>query len=296
MSLRAIKPGEAKPSKVKMLVAGNPGCGKTWFALDWPMPYLIDAEGGAVREQYQNKLKKVNGLYFGQGQGAGNFSDVIEEVKTLATTTHDRKTLIIDSFSHLYLEEAARAEEKIGNDFGRDKKEANKPTRQLMRWINKCDMNVILVAHNKAKWVRKGTEIFQEGNTFDGYSKLEYDLDLYIEILPGYKNFIIKKSRIESLPQEQTMPLSYKNFAEIYGAEIIEADVKPANMASKKQIKQIKEMVEALNVMPEQVEKWWKKVDVEDWEEMTFEQIDSLIKNLNKKINSLGKNKEEKNG
>ncbi len=165
-----------------------------------------------------------------------------------------------------------------------------------MRWVNKCDMNVILIAHNKAKWVRKGSEIFQEGNTFDGYSKLEYDLDLYIEILPGYKNFIIKKSRIESLPQNQNMPLSYKNFAEIYGADIIEADVKPANMASKKQIKQIKEMIEALNVGPDQVEKWWKKVDVEDWEEMTAEQIDSLIQNLNKKINSLGKNKEEKNG
>jgi len=154
MGLRAVKPGETAPSKVKMLISGEPGTGKTWFSLDWPSAYLIDAEGGAVRKQYQDKLKKVNGLYFGQDQGANSFYDVIEEVNTLATTTHDRKTLIIDSFSHLYLNEAAEAETRVGDAFGKGKKEANKPTRQLLRWINKCDMNLILIAHNKAMCVR----------------------------------------------------------------------------------------------------------------------------------------------
>jgi hypothetical protein len=294
MALKAVKPGEAKPSKVKMLISGDPGTGKTWFSLDWPSCYLIDAEGGAVRKQYQDKLKKVNGLYFGQEQGAGSFQAVIDEVKTLATTKHDRKTLIIDSFSHLYINEAAIAEEKVGDAFGKDKKEANKPTRQLMRWINKCDMNVILIAHNKAKWVRKGSEIFQDGNTFDGYAKLEYDLDLYIEILPGYKNFIIKKSRIESLPQGDTMPLSYKHFAEIYGADAIESEVKPADMASEKQINKILSLIEALNIDSVQIDKWYKKIDVESWDEMTSEQITSLTNVLINKIEGL--NKEKSNG
>src|SRR3990167_98097 len=256
MTLKAIKPGEVKPSKVKMLISGDPGSGKTMFSLQWPSAYLIDAEAGAVRKQYQDKLKAGNGLYFGQEQGAGTFDGVIEEIKTLATTRHDRKTLILDSFSHLYLQEAAEAEEKIGSDFGKDRKAANKPTRQLMRWINKCDMNVLLLAHNKAKWVRKGDQIFQEGNTFEGYPKMEYDLDLFIEILPGYKNFLIKKSRIESLPQGETMPLSFKHFAEIYGAEILEADVKPAEMANDEQVKKINGLIEALNIGQDQIDKW----------------------------------------
>lgn len=284
MALRAVKPGEVKPSKVKMLISGEPGTGKTWFSLEWPSVYLIDAEGGAVRKQYQEKLKKVNGLYFGQEHGAGSFDEVINEVKMLATTKHDRKTLIIDSFSHLYLNEAAEAEARVGDAFGKDKKEANKPTRQLLRWINKCDMNVILIAHNKAKWVRKGNEIYQDGNTFEGYPKLEYDLDLFIEILPGYKTFLIKKSRIESLPQGDSMPLSFKHFAEIYGEDILNADVVPAEMATEEQISKIKTLIEMLNVSPEQVASWFKKVDVEAWEEMTQVQIASLTEVLTKKI------------
>lgn len=284
MTLRAVKAGEVQPSKVKFLVSGPAGSGKTWFSLDWPMPYLIDAEGGAVRKQYQDKLKKVKGAYFGQDQGSGDFEEVIKEVKSLATTKHPFKTLIIDSFSHLYLTEAANAELKIGSDFGKDKKEANKPSRQLMTWINKCDMNIILIAHTKANWVRKGNDIYQDGNTFEGYPKLEYDLDLYIEILPGYKNFLIKKSRIQSLPQGEMMPLSYDKFAEVYGADILESEVTPADMATEEQIKQVTSLINALNIDEKQIEKWFKKVEVDDWEEMTNTQIEGLIKTLKKKV------------
>ena len=77
MALKAVQPCEVKPSKVKMLVSGEPGTGKTTWSLQWPSVYLIDAEGGAVRKQYQEKLKEVNGLYFGQEQGVNSFQDVI---------------------------------------------------------------------------------------------------------------------------------------------------------------------------------------------------------------------------
>lgn len=287
MQLKAVKPGEVKPSKVKMMISGDPGSGKTWFSLEWPSVYLIDAEGGAVRKQYQEKLKNVNGLYFGVEQGSGAFDNVIAEVKTLATTKHDRKTLIIDSFSHLYLQEAAEAEEKIGSEFGKDKKAANKPSRQLLRWINKCDMNVLLITHNKAKWARKGNDIYQDGNTFEGYPKLEYDLDLWIEILPGYKNFIIKKSRIQSLPQGDSMPLSFKYFSEIYGADIIDADVNPVEMASESHIGALNKFIDILNIDVETIDKWKKKVDVDDFSEMTKEQIEGLLTSLQNKLDKL---------
>jgi len=292
MPLKAIKPLEVKPSKVKMLISGSPGCGKTWFALDWPKPYLLDTEGGAVRKQYQDKLKTVGGAYFGQEQGSEVFKDVIEEVKSLATVKHPYKTLVIDSFSHLYLLEAAEAEEKIGSEFGKDRKAANKPTRQLLRWINKCDMNVLFIAHSKAKWARKGNEIYQDGNTFEGYPKLEYDLDLFIEIMPGHKNFLIKKSRVESLPQETSMPLSFENFAEVYGGDgILSSDAKPVVMATETQIKDIRGLIEALNIDQPQIDKWFKKVDVDEWEEMTSVQISGLTEVLNKKIAGLTKEK-----
>jgi hypothetical protein len=282
--LKAKNPETVLASKPKFLISGESGVGKTFFSLSFPRPYLIDTEGGATREQYQNKLKASNGAYFGKDEGSQDFNAVIEEVKELATTKHDYKTLIIDSFSYLYILEAAEAELKGGSEFGRDKKEANKPTRQLMRWLEKLDMNVILICHSKGKWGRKGKDIYQDGTTFDGYDKLEYILDLWIEIARGGKTFLVKKSRIDSLPQDASFPLSYEKFAEVYGNAVIEAKSTPAVLATKNQVDHIKKLIELLNITPEQIEKWMKKVDVEEWEEMTEKQIAGLIETLNKKV------------
>lgn len=287
MVLKAKKPEEVKIEKPKFLISGESGVGKTFFALDFPKPYLIDTEAGATRSQYQDKLKKSGGVYFGKEEGSQNFNSIIEEVKSLATTKHDYKTLIIDSFSYIYMLEAAEAELKGGSEFGRDKKEANKPTRQLMSWLNKLDMNVIMICHSRPKWKKVGKELVSDGNTFDGYDKLEYILDLWIEIVKGGKTFIIKKSRISSLPQDTSMPLSYEKFAEVYGANIIEAESKPADMATEEQIIKLKEIIDLLNINQEQIEKWFTKIDVENFNEMTKEQIQSLIDAQTKKIESL---------
>ncbi len=296
MVLKGKEPELVKTSKPKFLISGESGVGKTFFALDFPKPYLIDTESGATRPQYQEKLKKSKGVYFGKEEGSQDFNSVLEEVKILATTPHPFKTLIIDSFSYIYLLEAAEAELKGGSEFGRDKKEANKPTRQLIRWLDKLDMTVIIICHSKAKWRKVGKEVVSDGNTFDGYDKLEYILDLWIEIFKGGKTFTVRKSRIESLPQDSSMPLSYEKFAEVYGVKIIESPSVPAELATPMQITHIKNLVEALNINQEQIDKWFKKVDVEEWQEMTEKQIKGLIEVLNKKVMelSMSETKEKK--
>lgn len=291
MALRAVKPHDVKPQKVKMMISGEAGCGKTTFALDFPAPYLIDSESGAIRSQYQDKLKKVGGAYMGLDQGSDNFDDVIKEVRSLATEKHHYKTLIIDSFSHLYLQEAAEAELKVGSDFGKDRKEANKPTRQLMRWINKCDMNVILIAHSKPKWARKGNDIYQDGNTFEGYSKMEYDIDLWIEIQRGHKTFSVMKSRVQSLGQGDSLPLSYEKFKEVYGSDVIEKEASPVETATDEHIKTLNKFIDILNVGEETIKKWHKKCNAEDFSEYTQEQIESLLKTLAGKVDQLKESK-----
>lgn len=287
MVLKARKPEEVTPGKPKFLISGESGVGKTFFALDFPRPYLIDTEAGATRPQYQDKLKKVGGVYFGKEEGSQEFDTVLEEVKSLVSTKHEYKTLIIDSFSYLYMLEAAEAELSVGSDFGRDKKEANKPTRQLMRWLEKLDMNVILVCHSKPKWVRHGKELVQEGNTFDGYDKMEYLLDLWIEIQKGGKTFLIKKSRIQSLPQDSSMPLDYKKFADVYGSDILEKASIPQALASEKQLERLSEFLNILNITDEQQVKVLKAFKVESFEEMTSEQVEKCIESLSEKIKKL---------
>ncbi len=202
MALKGIKPEVIKASKPKFMLSGKPGTGKTMFALNFPSVYLVDTELGAVRPQYVQKIIKEGGSYFGPEQGSQDFREVINQVRELATTSHPYKTLCIDSFSKLYNLECAAAEERVGSDFGKDKREANKPTRQLLRWLERLPMTVILICHQKDKWSRRDRELIMEGSTFDGFPKMEYDLDLWLETkLQGSKRYAtVVKSRIDTFP------------------------------------------------------------------------------------------------
>lgn len=287
MALKAKQPEEVKVSKPKFMIYGESGVGKSMFSLDFPKPYLIDTEGGSVREQYQAKLKKVGGAYFGKEEGSQDFKAVINEVRELCTTKHEYKTLIIDSFTYLYMLEAAEAEAKGGSDFGRDKKAANVPTRQLISQLEKCDLNVILICHSKQSWERRGKDIINTGTTFDGYEKLEYILDLAIEIVKGGKTFFVKKSRITGFPQGESFPLSYDKFADIYGRSVIEKEAVPIVLATAEQISRLTTLVEGLKVDQDTQEKWLTKCGVENYTEMSNEQISSLIEFCEKKIMQL---------
>lgn len=287
MALKARAAVDVKPTKPKFMISGESGVGKTMFALEFPKPYLIDSEGGATRQQYQERLKKTGGAYFGKEEGSQDFRAVIEEVKQLCTTKHEYKTLIIDSFTYLYMLEASEAEAKGGSDFGRDKKMANIPTRQLISVLEKCDLNIILVCHSKTKWERRGKDIIDTGSTFDGYDKLEYILDLWVEINKGGKTFTVKKSRVQSLIQGDSYPLSYDKFAELYGKETVERESVPVTLANSAQLTQLGGLIEALNITAEQQEKNLKKFNAETWAELTESDIQIVIESLQKKIKSL---------
>lgn len=289
MALKAVKPESVQNRKPKFLISGKSGVGKTFFALDFPAPYYIDVEEGAVREQYVKKLNGAGGVYFGPTQGSRDIKSVIEELKTLATEKHNYKTLIIDSFSHLYNLAAAIAEEKVGNDFGKDKKEANRPTRQLIRWIENLDMTVILVCHQKDKWERKNGQLVSTGTTFDGFDKLEYILDLWIEIekLGSERSYTVKKSRIEQFPESMTFPLDYAKFSTLYGTEIIERESKPLSLATPEQVAEVTSLLEIVKIDEEIVDKWFTKAEVESWDQMNADTITACIAFLKKKLSGL---------
>lgn len=285
-ALKGVKPEVIKEGKPKFMISGKSGVGKTRFALEFPKVYLIDTESGAVRPQYRKKMTEMGASYMGRDEGSQDFATVIEEVRTLATTKHEYKTLVIDSFSKLYNIARAIAEESLGNEFGRDKKEANRPTRQLMRLLDTIDMTVILVCHQMDKWERKNGEVMNVGTTFDGFDKLEFDLDLWIEIRKNgpQSTYMVKKSRIEALPEGKSFPLDYTDFAKLYGQEIIEGDSVPLAMAAPEQVEKVERLVKGINLDQKIVDKWFTHADVDAYAEMTAEQIGKCIEFVEKKI------------
>lgn len=283
--LRGKDPKSVKPRKAKVLVFGKAGVGKTWVSLDFPRVYYMDIEGGATREHYTDKLRASQAAYFGPDDGSHDYDTVIEEVVSLATVKHDYRTLVIDSFTKLYNIARYKAEEKGGSEFARDKREANRPTRRLVDWLHRLDMNVILISHEVDKWAN--SEVV--GQTFDGYEKLDYELDLVLQVQrrgEGRNVAIVRKSRLEGFPSLATFTWSYDEFAERYGKDVMEAEADAIEIATDEQVKRIHALLEVVKIPADMIERWLSKAGCSDFAEMDTTTIQKCIDHLEQRTAS----------
>jgi hypothetical protein len=287
-SLKAVKPTEIAPVRPKILIYGKYGSGKTHASLDFPSCYYVDSEGGAKQDQYRKKLIASGGVYFGPEQGSRDFAAVVEEVKTLATVKHPYKTLIIDSLSAIYNSAISDEAERLGSKdaFGASKKPATRLTMQLLNWVNRADMNVVLIAHEKAEWGMANGSREEIGKTFDAFEKVGYELDLCLNILnpgPNVRIARIVKSRFDSFPMGETFPWSFAEFASRYGEDIIAKEAAPIVLATAEQVKELTFILEERKDGEDLKAKWFKAANAESLEELTTEQAAKCIAALSKK-------------
>ena len=282
--LKAVKPKTTEPAKPKILVFGKAGVGKTWTSLDFPNCYYIDTEGGATRQQYTDKLEKASGVYFGVEQGSQDFNEVIEQVKALATEKHEYKTLIIDSITKLFNIEIANEMERLGDKdaFGASKKPAVAKTRKLLNWLDRLDMNVIIIAHEKPLWADQK----QIGVTYDAWEKLEYELDLVFNIVKQgeSRKARIQKSRLLGFIDATTFDWSFDEFAKRYGKEVIEKTSVAIELATEEQLASIKNLLENWKAPEGWEDKTFKACKVDSYADMSVSQADSVIKFINSKL------------
>lgn len=286
MALRGVKP-ELIQKRLKALFYGAAGVGKTTASISFPKVYLIDTEKGAENEQYIKRISNSGGVVF----QTSDFDELLKEVRSLLTEKHEYKTLVIDPLTKIYDDLMDKSAEKHGTDFGRHYAEANKKIKHLLGLLLRLDMNVIITSHAKTEYQTmkndKGKDVMTAvGQTFDCYKKLDYLFDLVIEIQKRKNDRvgIIKKSRIEALPDGETFPFSYDEIAKRYGREIIEKDSVAQQLATEEQVSEIERLVDLMKIPPEVVQKWLDKADSVSFREMPTNSIAIVIKHLNSKI------------
>lgn len=279
--LKAVRPEAASPSKPKILIYGKPGVGKTWTALDFPGCYYIDTEGGADLSHYTEKLKNSGGVYYGVEQGSLDFANVIGQIQALATEKHEYRTVIIDSITKIFNNEVAKEADKLGDKdvFGASKKPAVAMIRQLISWIQRLDMNVILIAHEKVLWGMVNNQRAEVGVTFDCYDKLEYELHLALNIvkLPSKRNALVKKSRLPGFEDGAAFEWSYQEFAKRYGRDILEKEATQLILATEDQLTEIKYLLSIVKLPEGQSEKWLTAANAASWEEMDSDKLAKTI-------------------
>ncbi len=290
MALKGKKP-EVKEKRLKLMLYGPAGVGKTCAAIQFPNSYIIDCEKGT--DFYSASINKAKSVVF----QTVNPDEVHDELKLLLTEKHDFKTLIIDPMTMIYnstqekwnriFEKHSKNEkDKEIMDFGlRYWGKVKSNYKAIQRIMLALDMNVIVTAHQKDVY---GANMSKVGVSFSSMKDDDYFFDLVfrLERRGTGRKAITVKERAEvgcnKFPEE--FDWDYESFLKFYGKEIIERESVPVPMATKEQVSRINVLINHINVEDEVVNKWFNKAGVDKFDEMTSEQIEKCLKYLDKKV------------
>ncbi len=289
--LKAKAPELVKPGKIKAVLYGISGVGKTTLALSFPAPYYFDVEGGAKGPQYRELLKASGGAYMGPEDGTLSFDTLIDQMQALATEKHPYKTLIVDSLTKLFQTAIAVEQERLGDKeaFGASKKPAVAAMRRMVMWASRLDMNIWFICHEAPEWgMDKNGQRSEIGRIADVWDKLIYELDLAIQATKRgpQRMAIVKKTRLTNFPDGESFPLDYAEFAARHGKEIVEGDAGIITLALPEQVAEIKKLLDIVRIPDADIQKGFEKAGVEKWEEMTTEQATVWQNFLKKRISA----------
>lgn len=293
MALKGKKP-EVKEKRLKMFVFGPAGVGKTTAAIQFPNAYIIDTEKGT--DFYANTINTANSLVL----QTLNPDEIKEELHSLLTEKHPHKTLIIDPVTQIYnavqekwtrvFEKHAKNEKDADvQDFGmRYWGKVKGDFKSFQRLMLALDMNVIVTAHQKDVY---GAGFSKMGVTFDSMKGDDYLFDLVFRVERRGNQLMAFKVKERAEVGKEKFPeqfeWSYQNFCKFYGKEIIEKESAPIPMASPEQVEAIRKLAEIVKIDDDTITKWFSKADVDDWSEMTSDQISKCIEHVQKKLEVL---------
>ena len=209
-----------KDVKVKLMIWGGPGSGKSRFALTAPNPLVIDLEHSTdlFVEEFDMYHCNVDTRKKEISTPALLTNEIIKEIEQ-GNEYQDCETLIIDPVtdllesieSHALKEFEATLTGKLKDKKVTDLNQLQKAKwyayrrrriRNLLDKIIRLPLNVICVAREKNMWEETNKGMQPTGKTFDGLDIIEYLPDIVIHLEKLSKNNTVahvKKSRLGNL-------------------------------------------------------------------------------------------------
>lgn len=221
MSGNPFKPAEAVVPRVKALVYGPSGVGKTYLALTSPGRIaVIDTEGGTAFYANRAGLSPFDVL------PTKTFSDVTNAIRYLRDHPGEYETLVIDPVTVLYetLQDAAqikRADKKRDPDADLemlDWQRIKRSYKTLMTDLVNLPMHVIVTARERDDEERRGNERIKVGVRPDAEKSTPYYFDVIVRLTArdGKRSGVIEKDRTGTTNETVTSP----SFERLFGKAI----------------------------------------------------------------------------
>ena len=274
MALRGTTP-VAEEQRPKVLLFGEAGVGKTTAALQFPQPYVIDAEQGTSTDQYVDLIVGGGGARF----QTTDIDEVIEEVRSLRGEAHPYRTLVLDPITTVYDDLVDKCSQRHGEEWGRHYREAGRVMKRLRNLLLDLDMVVVVTAHGKVSY---DDEMKKAGTTFDGWKKLDFVFDLVVELSRRgeHRYGRVRKTRYRQFRDGEEFRWSYEVFRERFGS-ILEREAQVAPLASIEQLQELEALFSQAPVEREAVEtKWLKKAGVDAVADMRAQDLGKCLEYL----------------
>ena len=216
MTTNPFKPAEQVVPKVKCLIYGQSGVGKTYLALTAPGKVaVIDTEGGTAFYAGRSGLSEFDVL------PTKTFNDVTRAIRYLAENPGEYETLVIDPVTVLYetLQDAAQVKRvQINERKGRRDPDADlemldwqrikRAYKTLMTDLVNLPMHVIVTARERDETERRGNEQIKIGTRPDAEKGTAYFFDIVLRLTADgdKRSAFVSKDRTGTLPVEVDKP------------------------------------------------------------------------------------------
>lgn len=214
-----FKKAEESEIRLKALIYGPAGCGKTVTALQFPSPFVIDGEKGTVHygADFDFQVDDTSSVDF-----------LMEDINDLIEDPGDAKTLVVDPITvfmdNLLIEYSKKLKIKKGNAEYELQPSDHGPLKQrrkdLIDKMLSLDLNLVCTARIKQKYKQDGKNfMIPDGVEPDVPKEIPYMFDtiIRIEVLPDGVTRMAhcEKDRTNKLPKE--FVFTYDSMVEYLG-------------------------------------------------------------------------------